>query len=74
MSSVLDPVGFKYHHGRGQHLLVREDTDFNRRPKYSLHCFLQYCCDCIVVLIIIGFLVFAFWLCYYIYNNYGDGG
>jgi hypothetical protein len=67
---ILDPVGFHYHHGRGEHVLVRGDADPNRPPMYSISCCLHYCCDCMVLLLIVGFLVFAFWLCYYLYNNY----
>ena len=74
MSSVLDPVEFEYHHGRGEHVPVRAETDSNRRrPKYySLSCFFQHCVDVLCFLLVLGFLVFAFWLCYYLYNNYGN--
>lgn len=72
MSSLLDPEGYEYHHGSGQHLLISADKDKNR-PKYSFLCFLCYCVDCFVLLLVIGFLVFAGWLCYYLYNM-SDGG
>jgi hypothetical protein len=71
MPSALDPAGYTYHHGTGEHLLVYPDRDVNR-PKYSLHCCLCQCLDCVILLFVFGFLGFAFWLCYYLYNNY-DG-
>lgn len=69
MSSILDPPGYVYHHGRGEHLLIRTDPDINR-PKYSFQCCLCHLFDALILVLIIGFLVFAFWLCYYLYNNY----
>lgn len=72
MSNLLDPPGYSYHHGRGEHILVRPDEDQNR-PRYSLHCCLCHCVDCLVTVFIVAFLVFMFWLPYYLYNNYGSG-
>eukprot|EP00980_Cylindrotheca_fusiformis_P016152 scaffold4805_cov136-Cylindrotheca_fusiformis.AAC.7 len=72
MSSILlDREGYRYHHGTGMHYVVQEDEDVNR-PKYSLRCCLCYCVDVVVCAIIVGFLVFSFWLSYYLYNNGGD--
>lgn len=66
---------YQYHHGTGRHILVKrdkDDDDYNQ-PKYSFHCLLCYCCDALVLLLIIGFLGGAAYLCYYLYNNYsGD--
>jgi hypothetical protein len=64
---------YVYHHGSGKHILAKDDTDVNR-PKYSFRCCLCYCVDGACLAIIVGFLIFAFWLPYYVYNNYGDGG
>jgi hypothetical protein len=68
----MDPPDYQYNHGTGEHLLVYPDRDVNR-PKYSLNCLLCYCVDTLCLLLVVGFLVFAFWLCYYLLNNY-DGG
>lgn len=64
---------YVYHHGSGKHILMKGDTDPNR-PTYSLQCCWCYCVDGLCLLIVIAFLIFAFWLPYYLYNNYGDGG
>ena len=64
---------YQYHHGTGRHMLMKGD-DCLERPKYSFQCCLCYCVDGLCLVIILGFLIFAFWLPYYLYNNYGDGG
>lgn len=70
---------YQYHHGTGEHVLVkkqRRDGDGRNRPTkyYSVQCILCHCVDGICWIIVLGFLIFSFWLCYYIYNNYNDGG
>jgi hypothetical protein len=66
-------MDYEYHAGTGKHILMKSDPDVNR-PTYSVVCFLHYLCDCIALSLVVGFLGFAGWLCYYILNNYGDGG
>ena len=63
---------YVYHHGTGKHYLVKEDD--SDRKKYSLHCCWEHCVDGTCIVIVVAFLIFAFWLPYYLYNNYGDGG
>ena len=65
-----DPAGsyYEYHHGNGRHVAVPRPPP----PTYSLHCCCQYGVDGLILILIVGFLLFAFWLCYYIYNNYGE--
>ena len=59
---------YEYQHGNGRHVYVPRPPP----PTYSLHCCCQYGVDGLILILIVGFLLFAFWLCYYIYNNYGD--
>ena len=64
---------YHYHHGTGEHLLIPPDPDVHR-PRYSLTCLSCYCVDLLCLLLVVGCLIFNFWLCYYIYNNYQGGG
>jgi len=68
-----DNCYYKYHHGQGRHVLVRGRPDDDERPNYSLLCLLHHCCDALVWALVLGFLGGAFYLCYYIYNNYEGG-
>ena len=66
---------YRYNHGTGEHVLVNDKNNYHDRPpKYSLHCLFCYCVDCFCLLLVLGFLGFSFWLCYYLYNNYSGGG
>jgi len=75
MSSFLEPVDYEYHHGTGKHILMkRDDDDDVNRPKYSLKCILCQALDGLILLFVFVFLGGAFYLCYYLYNNYDGGG
>lgn len=67
---------YVYHHGSGKHYLMKDDIDDSdpNRPHYSMQCCLCHCVDALCWVLVLGFLAFAFWLPYYLYNNYGDGG
>lgn len=69
MSSYFEPVGYEYHSGTGKHILVEPDPDVNR-PQYSVMCCLCKCLDYSIFLFAIAFLGGAFYLCFYLYNNY----
>jgi hypothetical protein len=76
MSSFMEPADYEYHHGSGKHVLMKRgdvDEDYNR-PRYSLKCVLCQALDCLVLLLVFAFLGGAFYLCYYLYNNYDGGG
>jgi len=64
---------YEYHHGTNSHVRVQPDPDYNR-PRYSLRCILCQCCDALILLFVVAFLGGAFYLCYYLYNNYSGGG
>jgi hypothetical protein len=70
MSSFLDPDGYRYHHGTGQHYIVQPDPDENR-PKYSMHCFLCTFVDFLCFLLVVGFFIVVYWILTYLYS---DGG
>jgi hypothetical protein len=72
-----EPVGYyEYHHGSGKHVLMKDDMYYDdpNRPRYSVKCCLCHCIDVIIFILIVSFLSFAFWICYYLYKNYSDGG
>ena len=73
MSPFIETVEYEYHHGTGKHMLMQQDDDWNR-PKYSLQCILCQALDCFILLFVIAFLGGAFYLCYYLYNNYDGSG
>jgi len=73
MSTILDPAGYRYNHGTGQHYIVHEDEQDRLTPRYSLHCCLCQCLDWCIFIFVLAFLGGCFYLCYYIYNNYGSG-
>lgn len=76
MSSFIEPTAeYEYHHGTGKHILRKHDDEYEyARPKYSLTCILCQALDCLILLLVIAFLGGAFYLCYYLYNNYDGGG
>lgn len=49
---------YEYHHGTGQHVLVRGDRDTNR-PRYSWRCVLCNLVDLLILVGCIAFLYFA---------------
>eukprot|EP00978_Attheya_sp_CCMP212_P022838 scaffold68798_cov52-Attheya_sp.AAC.2 len=63
------PPDYEYHHGTGRHMLMKPDSDVNR-PHYSIYCCLCHLCDYCILAFILAFLGGAFYLCYYLYNNY----
>ena len=67
---------YRYNHGTGEHILISDEelTKDAVKTKYSFHCFLCYFVDFICLVIVLGFFVFTFWICYYLFNNYSGGG
>ena len=63
---------YNYNHGTGKHYLVQEEVDPDS-PRCSFKCCCDYFVDCFCISLAIGFLVFAGWLCYYLYNNADSG-
>ena len=59
---------YEYHHGSGKHILRKEYDD--EVPVCSIRCCLNHILDLLIFCLAIGFLVFAGWLCYYLYTNY----
>lgn len=75
MSSFLEPSAeYEYHHGTGKHVLMKRDDDDVARPKWSLTCILCQALDALILVFVLCFLGGAFYLCYYLYNNYDGGG
>ena len=63
---------YEYHHGTGEHILVRRNVDPNQ-PRFSFMCICCKLLDTLILCTVIGFLGFAGWLCYYLLNNYSGG-
>jgi hypothetical protein len=63
---------YEYNHGTGEHYLVEDLVDPNR-PRFSCRCFCSHVLDAVCILLALGFLGFAFWLCYYLYSNADSG-
>jgi hypothetical protein len=73
----MEPIDYEYHHGTGKHVLMKrgddDDMDYNR-PRYSLKCILCQALDCFILSFVVAFLGGAFYLCYFLYNNFDGGG
>ena len=64
---------YEYNHGQGRHIL-RKDEDDRRAPWCSYQCFCAHLVDALIWVLVLGFLGGAGYLCYYLLENYGDGG
>ena len=64
---------YEYHHGRGEHVLVRADPDVNR-PRFSVKCIACQCLDCLILTGCILFLYFSIRYALYLLDNADGGG
>lgn len=69
---------YEYHHGSGDHILMRNGYGYNGnnipvKPQYSIKCIACHCVDCLILVAVLAFLGFSLYIAYYVLNNYGGG-
>lgn len=59
---------YEYHHGKVSHSPIPE-----YRPSFSWACCCHHLTDFLALILVVGFMAFSGYVCYYVLNNFGGG-